>query len=232
MSYTHLLRNVSLFAALGEGDLEDLAAEFVEQRFVRGQVIFPQGSATNSLYIVRKGGVEVTSFNRDRSVAWRGAFGPEQSFGEFALLDGLPRSGEAVAQQNSEVLVLDRGAFFRYLEHHPAVAIRLLVTIARRMRFAESAVEQPVSLTPEQKIAQLLIDVADRYPTAPADADPGPLTGIALRLTADDLAGLSGVTRATAGQVVEALRQVGIVAVERSHIIGVDVGRLSARLTR
>jgi CRP/FNR family cyclic AMP-dependent transcriptional regulator len=232
MSHTHLLRNVSLFAALGERDLEDLSAEFVEQRFVRGQVIFPQGSATNSLYIVRKGSVEVTSFNRDRSVAWRGEFGPEQSFGEFALLDGLPRSGEAVAQQNSDVLVLDRGAFFRYLERHPAVAIRLLVTIARRMRFAESAVEQPVRLTPEQKIAQLLIDVADRYPTAPTDTDPGPLTGIALRLTADDLAGLSGVTRATAGQVVEALRQVGIVAVERSHIIGVDVGRLSARLAR
>lgn len=61
MSYAYLLRNVSLFAQLNEDELELLAAEFILQHFRRGQVLFQQGSATNCLYIVKSGSVQVTA---------------------------------------------------------------------------------------------------------------------------------------------------------------------------
>lgn len=227
MSYTNLLRNVSLFVPLSDDDFAALAPELMPQSFRRDQVIFTQGSNTNSLYIVRGGSVQVESLGRDGARSYVGIYGPDQYFGEFALLDGLPRSGEAVALQSSELLVLTRPAFFRFLDRQPAVASKMLVAVARRMRFAESALEQRQSHTPVQKIARLLLDVAGRYPSSDPGAAPGQ---IELMLTGDDLAALSGVARNTAGEIVQDLCAAGIVALERAHIVAVDIEPLRAVL--
>lgn len=227
MSYTNLLRNVSLFISLSDDDLDALAPELMPQSFRREQVIFTQGSNTNSLYIVRSGSVQVEGLGRDGARSYVGVYGPDQYFGEFALLDGLPRSGEAVALQSCELLVLTRPAFFRFLDRRPAVASKMLVAVARRMRFAESALEQRQNHTPAQKIARLLIDVAGRYPSLDPDALPGQ---IELMLTGDELAALSGVARNTAGEIVQAMYASGILVLERAHITAVDVDQLRAVL--
>jgi len=223
MSSAHLLRNVSLFAQVGEDDLDALASEFVVQDYRRGQTIFQQGSITSSLYIVKTGSVQVTSFDTEGEITYVGVYGPEQYFGEFSLLDGLPRSGEAVATTHSELLVLTRPAFFRFLDTHPVVAIKLLVMISRRMRFAENAIEHRAVLTADERITRLLIDIAERYASG---------ARLSLRLTSDDLAALSGVTRDAASGAVDNLRLAGMIELERSHIVGADVDKLRARLVK
>lgn len=228
MSSAHLLRNVSLFAQVSEDELEALASEFVIQDYRRGQTIFQQGSITSSLYIVKSGSIQITSFNPTGEVIYVGLYGPEQYFGEFSLLDGLPRSGEAVSLVHSELLVLNRPAFFRFLDSHPVVAIKLLVMISRRMRFAESAVEQSIVMSPDEKITRLLIDIGERYTTTSGEA----VSRLSLRLTSDDLAGLSGVTRDVASNTVNDMRVAGIIEVERTHIVAADIPKLRARLLK
>lgn len=223
MSYAYLLRNVSLFAQLNEDELELLAAEFILQNFRRGQVLFQQGSATNCLYIVKSGSVQVTAFGKDNTITYTDVFHAEQYFGEFSLLDGLPRSGEAVALEHSDLLVLTRPTFFRFLERQTMVAIKLLVTVSRRMRFAESAVDQPLVRSAEEKLVRLLINVAQQYQIG---------SRFSVRLTADDLAALSGVTRSTAHAIVEKLCEQGLLAVDRSHIARVDLTALQAHYQR
>ncbi|MDW8299020.1 MAG: Crp/Fnr family transcriptional regulator [Anaerolineae bacterium] len=223
MSYAYLLRNVSLFAQLNEEELDLLAAEFTLQNFRRGQVLFQQGSLTNCLYIVKSGSVQVTAFGRDNTITFTDVFRAEQYFGEFSLLDGLPRSGEAVALEHSDLLVLTRPTFFRFLERQTMVAIKLLVTVSRRMRFAESALDQPLVRSAEEKIVRLLLNIAQQYQTG---------ARFSVRLTADDLAALSGVTRSAAQAVVEKLRQQGLLILDRSHIASVDLAALQAHYQR
>jgi CRP/FNR family transcriptional regulator/CRP/FNR family cyclic AMP-dependent transcriptional regulator len=223
MSYAYLLRNVSLFAQLNEDELDLLAAEFILQNFRRGQVLFQQGSATNSLYIVKSGSVQVTAFGKDNAITYTDVFRAEQYFGEFSLLDGLPRSGEAVALEHSDLLVLTRPTFFRFLERQTTVAIKLLVTISRRMRFAESAVDQPLVRSPEEKLVRLLVNIAQQYQIG---------SRFSVRLTADDLAALSGVTRSMAHAVVDKLREQGLIALDRSHVASVDLTALQAHYQR
>lgn len=221
--HTYLLRNVSLFSALNEEELEALASAFVLQSFRRGQILFHQGSITSSLYIVRSGSVQVTAFGRPNEVKFSEIYGPEQYFGEFSLLDGLPRSGKAVALSNSELLVLTRPAFFRFLEQHSTASMKMLVLISRRLRFALAEVDQPRGRNPLQKIADLLVEVAEQYHHAEG---AGPRYELSLRLSADDLAGLAGVTRDEANNAVSELRHADAVTVDRTHILSVDVERL------
>src|SRR4051812_22387377 len=114
MSTVDLLRNVSLFAQANDDELNALASEFLPQSFHKNQIVFQQGSITNSLYIVRSGCIRVTAFHPNHEPAYVGEYAVGQYFGEFSLLGGLPRSGEAVATANTDLLVLNRPTFFRF----------------------------------------------------------------------------------------------------------------------
>ncbi len=221
MSTIDLLRNVSLFAQANDEELNALTSEFLLQSFHKNQVVFQQGSITNSLYIVKSGSIRITAFHPNHEMAFVGDYGPEQYFGEFSLLDGLPRSGEALATNNSDLLVLTRPAFFRFLEHYPTLAIKLLVTISRRMRFAELAIDHPLAVDATHKIANLLIQMAERYGTI-----AGGQSRLALRITSEDLAGLSGLPCDIANTVINDMRASGIVSLERSYIVCVNLPRL------
>jgi CRP-like cAMP-binding protein len=227
MPYAHLLRNVSLFAQMNDAELDALASELLPQTFHKNQVLFQQGSTTNTLYIVKTGKVQIKAFGRNHEVTFTSIYGPDQYFGEFSLLDGLPRSAEAIALTYSELLTLTRPAFFRFLEHHPTFALKLLVTVSRRMRFAEAAVDHPVPVAPEEKIARILLEMAERYGAARVDQS----IRLGLRMSADDLASLAGVTRDTANAILANLKASGLVSLERSHIVAVDPLRLRAMLT-
>ncbi|GAB4547113.1 MAG: Crp/Fnr family transcriptional regulator [Anaerolineae bacterium] len=226
MSYTYLLRNVSLFSQLNEDELDALSAEFLLQTFRRGQVLFRQGSTTSAFYIVKSGSIQITALGRDAEVTFTNTYRAEEHFGEYALMDGLPRSGEAVAMEQSDLLVLTRPNFFRFLEKHPTVAIKLLTTVSRRMRFAESAVDKPMERTSLQKIARLLLTAAAHYQVV-IDG----VSRLSIRLSSDDLAALAGVTRTDAHDVVDQLRNVGAISMERAHIAAIEADKIANYLS-
>jgi CRP/FNR family cyclic AMP-dependent transcriptional regulator len=126
------LRNVPFFANLPASDLEPLAQRLVTRRYRAGEEIFVQGSPGNSMYIVKSGLVAIVVTGADGVVHTLAQRGPGQFFGEFALLDGLPRSAGVEARQPSELLILSRPEFFIYLEQHPSVAIKLMVLFSAR----------------------------------------------------------------------------------------------------
>jgi CRP-like cAMP-binding protein len=128
-----------------------------------------------------------------------------------------------VALANSDLLVLTRPAFFRYLEHHPTVAVKLLVTVSRRMRFAEAAVDQPNLLNAEQKIANVLLEIAEHY-----GATTERVMRLGMRLSGDDLASLSNVTRDAANAIISQLNVEGVLTLERAHVVSIDLERLRA----
>jgi CRP-like cAMP-binding protein len=226
MSHAYLLRNVSLFAHISDDELELLAREFVSQTVHKGQVIFHQGSSTNNLYIVRSGTVKITAFGRKHEVTYISTREAGEYFGEFSVLDGLPRSGLAEAETNVDLLVLTRPAFFRFLEMHSSVAIRLLVTVSRRLRFALAAAEATSAITPQAKIVTLLIDIAERYSVESATNEHQVRLG--LRMRSEDLASLSGTTTETALNVMTDLQQQSAITLERAHVIAVNLPKLKA----
>jgi len=201
MTGIHFLRNVSLFADLSTNELEALAQRLMARKYRNGEHIFGQGSPGNSLYIVKSGlvGIMVTdNAGKSQMIA---QYGPGQAFGEFGLLDGLPRSAGAVACDRSDLLILSRPEFFMYLEQHPPVAISLL-------RFAVQQAEHDQDIpSPVARLAHILTDFGDRY----GDRDDH-FVNLSLRLTMGELAGMIGCPRSEAEAALEALQEQGLVA--------------------
>jgi CRP-like cAMP-binding protein len=201
------LRNVSLFANLSASEIEPLAERLVARKYRENEPIFEQGSVGNSLYIVKSGTVAIVITDPDGHAQTVAQFGSGQVFGEFGLLDGLPRSAGAVACERSELLILTRPEFFIYLEEHPKVAINLLVLISRRLRFAmQRAEHEDDNLSPLTRLARILADFGERY----GNRDNGDVQ-LSLRLTQGEMAGIIGCTRSETEAAIENLRQRGLV---------------------
>ncbi len=207
MAGVQFLHNVSLFANLPVSELEPIAERLVSHRYRKGETIFRQGSPGNSLFIVKSGLVEIVVSEPPDHKQVVAECGSGQVFGEFGLLDGLPRSAGAVAREASELLSLSRPDFFIHLERHPNVAVNLLVLLSRRLRFTMQRAEpEHKIIAPLTRLVQLLTEFGDRY----GESDNGSLR-LPLRLTVGEVAGMMGCPRAEAETAIRALCEKGLV---------------------
>jgi CRP/FNR family cyclic AMP-dependent transcriptional regulator len=224
MTSVLFLHNVSLFANFSASELEPLGQRLISRRYRKGEKVFDQGSPGNSMYIVKSGLVAIEITGGTGCTQTVAQFGPGQVFGEFALLDGLPRSAGAVACERSELLILTRPEFFMYLEQHPTVAINLLVLISRRLRFTMQRTEHEADTVPPQvRLARILTDLGDRYGYR---EDGG--VQLSIRLTQGEAAGIMGCTRSEAEAAIETLRQQGLLDMRGLQITLHDLEKLRA----
>ena len=124
-----LLSSLTLFADLGEPQLEGISHLFEESVFGPGQRILRQGISGSNFYVVIEGEAAVRIDGEERATIGRGDF-----FGEMSLLLGVPPTADVVARTSLRCLVLSGPELRGFLDRHPTVMYRMLVTMARRLR--------------------------------------------------------------------------------------------------
>src|SRR5215210_7566178 len=129
------LAKVPLFAELRCEEFERLSADLRRRRYPKGAVIFWRGDPGSTLYIVESGWVKIVVTGQEGQEAVLAVLGPGKFFGDLALLDGRPRSADAVAAEECELWLLGRDALVRAIEAHPRLALALLAALAARLRY-------------------------------------------------------------------------------------------------
>jgi len=101
--------------------------------FEAGRVIFREGDPGAELFIIAKGTASASLHHASGGDIRLGAFAPGTIFGELALLDAGTRSATVSTEHGLVCYVLAAKDFASLSEHSPAVAIKLLSNLARRM---------------------------------------------------------------------------------------------------
>ncbi len=137
-----LLEGVPLFAGLSRRQLGKLLVKLFEKEYEPGEVIFLEGERGKALFIVLDGRV-VISRSADGNEQQLAMLGAGAYFGELALIDDLPRSATARADEHSSLLILYKSHFDDLIEGHSAIALRvmsnLLKTLAGYVRAAHAS---------------------------------------------------------------------------------------------
>ena len=128
-----LLRNVPLFSALDDSELESLADEFNERRFSAGDTIALEGEGGLMFFVVDDGEAAVEVHGEEVAL-----LGPGSHFGEIALIDRRPRTATVTARTDLRTFGLPVFVFRPFVEARPAVAWKLLEAMADRLAAAES----------------------------------------------------------------------------------------------
>ena len=124
-----LLREVALFAEVGDEGLAAVAAKATEVAFEAGRTIVRQGEVGTGFFLITSGQARVIRDGRTLA-----ELGPGQFFGELSLLDQQPRIAQVVAVTPTECLALASWDFEAILTSQPGVALAVLRGVARRLR--------------------------------------------------------------------------------------------------
>ena len=124
-----VLQRTALFAHTPENVLSSIVPIMKEVTYHAGEEIFAKGDIGTSLFIVHDGQVGI--FNGDQQLA---TFGPDDFFGELALLDTEPRSATAAALSQVLAFRVDQEDFYDLMEERGEVLRNILRMLCQRIR--------------------------------------------------------------------------------------------------
>lgn len=221
MSYSQLLAQVPIFEHLASAELEHLSSLLHARRYSRGEVIFHQGDVGTALFIIRKGQVAIRLSSPDGKEATLALLERGDFFGELALLDGEPRSTDAVAREETELLSLQREGFHLFLASSPQVTLGLLASMSRLVRRVTQLVHDATFLDARTRLVRVLLELAR------SQGQPGP-DGVVIpqKLTQLELANLCGLTRESTNKWLRFFAREGLLSYEGGQITLVHPERL------
>ena len=218
-----LLRGSALLALLPEGELQALATRVHRTHHDNGAFIFRKGDDGTGMMIVLQGRVKISSVGRSGSEVILNIIEAGQIFGEMALVDGDPRSADAVAAKDSEIVTLLRRDFLPILEHHPEAALGMMSVLSRRIRQTTEFVEDTVFLDVPARLLHRIEQLAERY--GQQDPETGSIR-IEHGFTQQELADSVGLTRVSVNRQLGAWEDHGLIEKGRGWISATDLEAL------
>lgn len=138
-SLVNILRQADIFYNLSSAQLDMIAGICQQASFEAEEVIVSEGTASDELYIIIQGEVEilvnpslVTSLpDESMEPVTIAALRRGQSFGEIALVDRGVRSATVKAtQKNTRVLIIPRQKLMDLCDHQPELGYFLMKNLA------------------------------------------------------------------------------------------------------
>ncbi|HVY09668.1 MAG TPA: cyclic nucleotide-binding domain-containing protein [Mycobacteriales bacterium] len=129
-----MLGEIPLFRGCSKEELRDIDRAATQADFPAGQVLCTEGAVGRELIMLVEGEARIDRGGNEVAQVGPGAF-----IGEMSLLDGGPRSATVTAITDVKALVLPAREFWQVIDEVPAIAHRLLATLAERLRAADEA---------------------------------------------------------------------------------------------
>ncbi|HTO30282.1 MAG TPA: cyclic nucleotide-binding domain-containing protein [Pararhizobium sp.] len=118
-----LLSLVPLFAGIDDDKLRLIAFGAERRRLNRGQQLFREGAPADCAYAVANGSFTLTRGQVDGSTEVIDTVGRGTLLSELAMISFVERKFTATAEEDSEVIRINRPLFRRMLEEYPEVAV-------------------------------------------------------------------------------------------------------------
>ena len=123
-----LLRKVTVFSTCTTEQLERLADAAVDTRHPTSELLAEQGVIGHRFHLLLEGAAEA---ERDGEVV--GSIRAGEFVGEIGLLGGGPATATVRCTEPTRCLTLRRETFWEVLEAEPAIALRILEVVCRRI---------------------------------------------------------------------------------------------------
>jgi CRP-like cAMP-binding protein len=217
-----LLHLVPAFSTLLAQDLLQVADVTVPRTFGAGEVVFREGDAGDTCYLVRSGQVRAVREHTDGRSITLARFGPGEIFGELAMFDEERRSATIEALQDTEVAAILGSDMRRLLRAHPDIAVKLLSALSRRLRETNERLSRQSFQTVQSRVASVLAELV-----ATARAEGGGETDVLITATQADLAQLAGSSRESASRFLAVLERAGVITQGRGRLTVHDPAALA-----
>ena len=208
-----LLGRVPVFEALRPEDLVRVADVAVPRSFRGGEIVFRENDDSDTCYVVRSGHARAVREHADGRQITLATFGPGDIFGELAMFDDERRSATVEAVDALDVLGIPGVDMRALLTRHPEIAVKLVISLGRRLRAANERLARQSFQTVQSRVAAVLAQLVEQ-----ARAEGAGERDVLLTATQAELAQLAGSSRESASRFLAVLERAGVISQGRGRL--------------
>src|SRR5271155_4472392 len=157
-----LLGRVPAFSTLVQSDLERIAQLSGPRQFQPGEVVFREGDASDTCYVVGEGHARAIHEHGDGRTITLATFGPGDIFGELAMFEDELRSATVEAIEPTSVVAVLGPDMRRLMTEHPEISMRLVVALAGRLRETNERLSRQSFQTVQSRVAVVLSSLVEQ----------------------------------------------------------------------
>lgn len=216
------LKKVLLFADLSDDELVTLSNDLQLREYGKDEIIFHHRDDSRALYIIAEGKIRIFKSSPSGDETTIQLFAAHDVIGEFAIIDGLPRSATARAIEHCTLWVMMQNSFLRHMREMPNLALgmaRLLVSKARwTAAYAETIAQYDAA---GRLLHTLLLYAQDERFCREIEA--GKRYELDFSLNQEDLASMVGARREWVNRILRGWRERGLIEYDAGKIIILDL---------
>jgi CRP-like cAMP-binding protein len=195
--------------------LRDLGSD---RQYPPGTTICVEGDPATHVFVLLHGWVKITAVSDSGHESVRALRGEGDLVGETAGEMSGRRNATMQAIDAVHALIVGFDRFSTFLDTHPNASHAFRHEMTQRWSEAETLLRMRAYTNGPQRIAALLLDLAERH-----GSQAGDVIQIVLPLSQEELASMAGASRATVARALSNWRKRGFVRTGPRRITVVDV---------
>jgi len=218
------LAGIAIFSTLPVEALETIHRRCSWRRYEAGESILAYLDQSDAVFFVAEGEVYVTIYSATgKAVSFRN-LGRGSIFGEYAAIDGAPRSASVEARTTCLIASMGAPAFRKLLQTESAVSQALIKDLVRNIRTLTKRVYEFSTLAVNNRIQGELLRLASLAPRIGKSARVTPAP------THSEIASRVSTHREAVTRELNRLSRIGILERQDKTLIIRDLDRLAAML--
>jgi len=236
MERVKFLSRIDLFQGMNTEELERIEPVTPIHLYKKGTIVVSPHSEQKALYLVKSGKVrlyKLTDGGRELTID---ILGVGNIFGEVGSFTTGTQNIYAVTLEESHICTIDHVKFKRIIREKPDLALRFIEMVSVRLKEVEELLEHMAYASVRKRLLFLLYKLSEKFqadlPLLEGDAPEREWTRLDVELTHQELASLTGSTRETITEILNALAAEGILKKGRLRKpLEIRIDRLKAELT-
>ena len=192
------LSSVPLFVDLDGVELANVEEHCTPRKYPKNSMVILEEEFGDIIFIILKGTVKITRVNDEGKEVILALLGAGEIFGEMAILDGEARSANALAQEDCELLAIQKSEFLNLLRRNFKISFALMRELAKRLRKSDQQIEALSLSDAEHRIGVSVLNLAEDMGVI----RKGQVTIDKLPFQ-QDIANMSGTSRETVSRVLK-----------------------------
>src|SRR3984957_19322867 len=215
------LSRTQIFQSLPPAEIDAISARAAVRRVARNEAVLRRGDSNGGMVVIMSGRVRISVVSEDGKEATLGVLGAGEILGEMSLLDGEACSADVTAQEDCLLLVIERGQFLALLRANSVLCLHLMTMLTKRLRRANSALEDMALLDLPTRLGRLLARLASDYGVPVRSG-----TRIEVRLSQKDLSTLGGASREKVKKQIRQWEEEGVLSKDSGRMVIADARAL------
>lgn len=208
-----ILQNTQLFSSLTDEELKLIANKIRIEEFKRNEIVLREEDTNEYMYIILDGQVKVIQATEDGKEIILAIHKTSEFFGEISLIDGKTSPATVQASEDSFIAFISRKEFYSLLSTQSKVLDTLLQILCARLRDSWRRIYLLNFKHAYDRVKMLFLSLSFE------DSRKTP-EGVVLnlKLTHQEIADMTGLTRESVTRVLDKLQKDGEVTIKNKQI--------------